>query len=485
MSEISSLGKVFEYFEKICSVPRGSGNTAEIRGLLASFARERGLACRQDGAGNIVITKEASRGYEDAPGYIIQGHMDMVCAKEDGCGKDMAAEGVEPVLSDGWIKACGTSLGADDGIALAVGMALLSDDALSHPKLEFVATADEETGMDGAEGLDMSLLSGSRLLNLDSEEDGVFTVCCAGGVAAECFFPAAREPLPGGGEVFSARVFGLLGGHSGTDIDKERGNANRLLARFLYAAMRACPDMRLISMRGGEFHNVICPDAQASVWVGRDSADAFLAEAERFRGIYAQEFAVSDPGIALSAERAEEASGAEEAFSAADTHRMLSALLALPEGVQNMSPDFPGLVQTSLNTGILGTEDDGLRFSMYIRSAFGPQKDLVFEKVAAIVRAFGGSAGAEGDYPAWTYRRESAFRELAAKVYEDITGEAPRIAGTHGGLECGLFLGKRPDLDIISIGPEMRDIHSCRERVNVASVEKLFIFVRELLKRSK
>ena len=471
---------VFDYFEKLCAVPHGSGNTKIISDLCVGFAKELGLKWRQDALNNVVIWKDGTPGYENAEPVILQGHMDMVCAKTEDCPKDMAREGLDLRTDGEYVWAEKTSLGGDDCIAVAMILAILADGTLPHPPLEAVFTVDEETGMDGAFGLDCSDLRGRQLLNLDSEEEGVFTVSCAGGMRMDCVLPGAQRPLAGE-TGYAVSISGLQGGHSGAEIDKGRASANTLAGRVLYTALERVPGLRLIDMRGGRFDNVICPahDAKVAVPAGREADfEAFIREMD---GVLKNEYAGCDGGVTLTCER----TAVETAMSPEDTRRVLRTLLILPQGVQAMNVDFPGLVQTSLNLGIMKTEDDGVHFSFSLRSCIATQKEDLARKVRAIVETGGGTAVERSAYPGWQYRRESTMRQRLMDAYRDLTGRDGRIEATHGGLECGLFIEKLPGLDAVSLGPELRDIHSPRERLGVASTERVYRLVCEFLRRSK
>lgn len=471
---------VFGYFEKLCAVPHGSGNTKIISDLCVSFARELGLKWRQDETNNVVIWKDGTPGYETSAPVILQGHMDMVCAKTEDCTKDMAREGLDLATDGEYVWAEKTSLGGDNCIAVAMALAILADKTLPHPPLEVVFTVDEEVGMDGALALDCSDLKGRQLLNLDSEEEGVFTVSCAGGVRMDCVLPGPQSPLAGE-TGYSVAVSGLQGGHSGADIDKGRASANVLMGRVLYSAMERIPGLRLADIRGGKFDNVICSrtDAMAAVPAGQEAAfEAFLQELD---GILKNEYAGCDGGVTLTCERA----AVETAMSVEDTHRVLRTLLILPQGVQAMNVDFPGLVQTSLNLGVMTMEADGLHFSFSLRSCIASQKAELCRRVRAIVETGGGTTAERSSYPGWQYRRDSVLRQRLMDAYRDLTGKDARIEATHGGLECGLFIEKIPGLDAVSLGPELRDIHSPRERLGVASTERVYRLVCEFLKRSR
>ena len=444
---------VFKYFEALCSVPHGSGNTKQISDLCVSYAKKLGLRYRQEPCNNVIIWKDGSAGYEDAAPIMLQGHIDMVCAKTDDCTKDMAKDGLDLRTDGEWVWADKTSLGGDNGIAVAMILAILEDETMPHPPIEAVFTVEEEVGMDGAFALDCSDLKSRKLLNLDSEEEGVFTVSCAGGLRLDCVMPGKAQPLKGE-TGYHLTLAGLQGGHSGGEIDKGRGSANQLMGRVLYSAMEKFPGLRLADIRGGRFDN-----------------DAILKN----------EYAGCDDGITLTCEKTE----LTAAMDQETTSRMLHVLLALPQGVQAMNVDFPGLVQTSLNLGVMSVEEDGLHFAFSIRSCIASQKDMMEQRVRSVVEYAGGTAHKRSSYPGWQYARQSQFREMILQAYHDTTGKVGGIAATHGGLECGLFIEKMPGLDAVSMGPELHDVHSVRERLNVPSTQRTYELVCEILKRSR
>ena len=472
--------KVFAYFEKLCAVPHGSGNTKAISDMCVGFAKELGLCYRQEPCNNLIIWKDASPGYETSEPIILQGHIDMVCAKTDDCTKDMKTEGLDLRTDGQWVWADKTSLGADNGIAVAMILAIMADDTLPHPPLEAVFTVDEEVGMDGAFALDCSDLKSKRLLNLDSEIEGVFTVSCAGGMRADCLLPGKPETAAGM-DGYTVTIAGLKGGHSGGDIHLGRGNANQLMGRVLYSAMERFRGLRLAAVSGGQFDNVICSRCDATVALPAGHGADFEAFIREFDATLKNEYAGCDDGVTVSCE----AAAADTAVSAETTSVMLHTLLALPQGVQAMNVDFPGLVQTSLNLGVLRLAEDGLHITFSIRSCIASQKEMLAQRVHAIVEFAGGSVTERGKYPGWQYVRQSHFRDTVLEAYHDITGKDGIIEATHGGLECGLFIEKIPGLDAISMGPEMHDVHSVRERLNAASTERTYELLCEALKRCK
>ena len=472
---------VFEYFEKLCAVPHGSHNTKQISDLCVSFAQELGLKYRQDEVNNVVIWKDASPGFEGAEPVILQGHIDMVCVKTEDCPKDMAKEGIDLVTDGEWVWADKTSLGGDNGIAVAMILAILADDSLPHPPLEAVFTVDEEVGMDGAFALDCSDLKGRKLVNLDSEEEGVFTVSCAGGVRLDCFLPGEYEPLSGD-TAYAVTLDGLLGGHSGMDIDKGRASANQMMVRTLYSAMERCPGLRLCSIQGGKFDNVICPKNEALVSVPTQEAGDFEAFVREFDAILKNEYAGCDDGISLTCQRGVLMDGA---MTRGATERILRTMLVVPQGVQAMSVDFPGLVQTSLNLGLINTKPDGVHFSFSIRSCIASQKAMIVQRLRAILELGGGAVSERSNYPGWQYARQSDLREDVLSAWKAVSGREGKIEATHGGLECGLFIEKIPGLDAVSLGPELHDVHSTAEKLSVPSTGLVYRMVCELLGRSK
>ena len=465
---------VFRFFEELCAIPHGSGNTRAISDYLVAFARERGLRCRRDDANNVVIWKQASPGYEDAPAVMIQGHMDMVCEKEPGCEKDMEREGLELFVDGDEIGARGTTLGGDDGIAVAMALAVLDDDAIPHAPLECLFTVDEEIGMLGARALDASDLFATRLLNLDSEAEGVLTVSCAGSTRAVCTLPVAREPFDG--EVMRLTISGLIGGHSGEEIHKGRANANILLGRAL-CALSGVSALRLIEAQGGSKDNAIPREAEALVSLADPSAAQTAAEelCAALRG----EYRAADGGVTVALSRAD---AALPPMTEESTRRAVCFLFCAPNGVQMMSPEVPGLVQTSLNLGRVTTEADALTARFMVRSSVNSQKDETTARVAALCRTLGGTVEIPASYSAWEYRADSPLRERMVEAFRRVYGSEPKIEALHAGLECGILSGKMPRLDCISYGPDLLNIHTPRERLRIASTQRVWALTLEALR---
>ncbi len=472
--------KVFKYFEEICAIPHGSGNTKQISDYCAGFAKERGLKYIQDSTNNVIIWKDGTAGYENSAPVMIQGHMDMVCEKEADCDIDFEKDGLRLRLEDGVISADGTTLGGDDGIAVAFALAILDSDDIPHPPLEIVLTVDEEIGMFGAADLDCSPLRSRIMLNLDSEDEGVLLVSCAGGVSAVCALPIERKTAEG--VEISIKIDGLTGGHSGVEINKERANSNRLLGRALNELSKIA-DYDLISADGGLKDNAIPRASEAKIVVRAADVPKIADFAEKFNKIFGNEYHVSDPELSFTAEEGK--TGSFDVMTPDSKKRLIAALVNLPGGIQRMSLDIPGLVQTSLNMGVLETEDDKAVMRFAVRSSVGTEKEELCGRLINLMELLGGTAEFIGDYPAWEYKQDSMLRELMVKVFKEQYGCEPKVEALHAGVECGLFAGKLPGLDCVSMGPDMKDIHTPNERLDVDSAQRTWNYVLEILKRLK
>ena len=468
---------VFRFFEELCAIPHGSGNTKGVSDWLMAFAQERKLEAYQDQLNNVIIIKEATPGYENAEPVLLQGHMDMVCEKAPGCTKDMDKEGLDLAVEGDTVYARGTTLGGDDGIAVAMALAILDAEGIPHPRLEAVFTVDEEIGMLGAVGMeDVSMLHGRRMLNLDSEVEGVFTVSCAGGNVTRCTLPIRREVFDG--QVLTITVGGLRGGHSGVEIDKGLGNACMLLGRVLNACGRET-ELRLISADGGLKDNAIPREATAVVSAA--DSQAVKAVCAQLDAKLKNECRTTDPAVFVSVREV----GTGVPMDESSSRRILTFLTCAPNGIQAMSADIPGLVQTSLNLGILTTEEYTVNASFCVRSSVDSQKQMLVERLACLTETLGGSVAVFGDYSGWEYRPDSPLRELLVEVFTEQYGYAPKIEAIHAGVECGIFAGKLPGLDCVSLGPDLTEIHTCRERLHIASVQRLWAMLLETLKRMK
>jgi dipeptidase D len=468
--------RVFHYFEEICNIPHPSYHEEKISAYLVDFAKAHNLEYYTDDLYNVIIIKEASEGMENVPPIILQGHMDMVAEQDPDCTKDMLTEGLDLEVVDGYVTAKGTTLGGDDGIAVAMSLALLEDETLKHPRLEVIITVSEEVGMEGAAGIDVSMIQGRKLLNLDSEEEGHFLCGCAGGCRMELEYPAKKEQVKGA--LVSVEVSDCKGGHSGTEIDKGRANASYMVNRILAAALEVS-DVNLVEFIGGTKDNAIPRATSAKVIASAEAVKAMETEAAAIKN----EYAITDPDMKIAIKS--EGNVVVDGVSAEDTKKMIQLLSCMPDGVQAMSHDIEGLVETSLNLGILKLTDEGLNFSCALRSSVDSAKAALMRKVTMVGNAFGCKISTHGQYPAWEYKRESSFRDELVALYEEMTGEKALVETLHAGVECGLLASKLPGLDAVSIGPEMHDIHTPKERLGIASTERIYNYVRRVIETSK
>ena len=467
--------RVMYYFEKLCSVPHGSGNTGEATKLCREFAKDNNLEYYEDSLGNCVITKNATPGYENSPAVILQGHLDMVCEKAKECNIDMSKEGLKLNISGDDIYAEGTTLGGDDGIAVAMMLAILEDKSISHPKIEALFTVDEEIGMIGATALDASGLTGRYLINLDSEDEGVFTVSCAGGVVAVCTIPVDREDFSGNS--YRLEISGLCGGHSGAEIDKGRANADVLIGRILNEISNHMA-MRIISVNGGLKDNAIPVSAVAEIICEKDPVDIVC----KMQDAFTNEFVVAESSISVNSCSIHK-SGIP--MSESSTNKIITALCCYPNGIQSMSLEIEGLVKTSLNLGVLRTEEDCVVANFCVRSSVFTEKEALVDKLVLLTKALGGSVVTEGDYPPWEYKRDSKLRDIMVEVFEKMYNKKPVIEAIHAGIECGILSGKMPGLECVSIGPDIRDIHTPAERMSIASVQRVWRYLLEVLSKIK
>lgn len=463
---------VFGYFEDICNIPHGSGNMDQISQFCVDFAKEHDLEYIVDDMKNVIIIKEATPGYEEAEALIIQGHLDMVCDKRPDKEKEFLTEGLDLCTDGKMIWADGTTLGGDDGIAVAYGLALLAAKDLKHPRLEVVLTVDEETGLYGAEAIDMSMLKGKKLINLDSEDEGIFTVGCAGGLTLEANIPVFTEEVEGA--VYELKVTGLLGGHSGAEIHKGRANANVVLGRVLNALNKEI-GLDIIKMAGGAKDNAIPRNAYADILVP-ESHEKKLAElVSAQEAILKNELHASDADVTLVLEKKEDTKA--EVLDATSKITVIHALNNIPNGIQAYSMDIEGLVETSLNMGVMSMTEDALKMSFAIRSSIESAKEYLTDKVVMFVEMLGGTSEIRGDYPGWAYNPKSELREIFIRVFEEMYGKKPVVEAIHAGLECGLFTKKIDGLDSISIGPNMYNVHTSEETLDIASVQRTWEFL--------
>ena len=491
-----SPSEVFSYFEKICSIPHGSGNTGLIADYCLEFAKLHGLKARKDTSDNVVIFKAGSSGYEDCEPVILQGHLDMVCEKEPDCDIDMSLQSIKVCTDGKTVWADGTTLGADDGIAVAFILAVLASDTIAHPPIQAVLTSDEEIGMLGARDLDTSDLTAKRLINIDSESEGILYVSCAGGVRAECDIPVVYEDAVGwvsGGEqddnasdaagngqvCFAVKISGLAGGHSGVEIHKQHTNAIRLLASLLSHA-RCAADFRLVSLSGGGKENAIPKEAKAVVSVRSCDATTFEQSIKESADVWMQEISATEPHVKIEVGKADAA--ADKVLNFHSTENVIYALGLSPDGVYRMSQEINGMVQTSLNLGTAYLEDDKLVYKYLIRSNTAAGKKLLLERVTTFVKHLSGNVVTMSDYPAWEYKSDSQLRKICVESFTKVYGHEPEVTSIHAGLECGILAGKMPGVDMISFGPTLESVHTPDECMNVASVERTWEYLMEILK---
>jgi dipeptidase D len=472
--------KVFHYFEEICGIPHGSRNTRQISDYLVQFAKDRNLTYYQDELNNVVILKDGTAGYESSEPLIIQGHMDMVCEKENDCDIDFEKEGIRLVVDGDFVTADGTTLGGDDGIAVAYALAILDSDDIPHPPLEVVITVDEEIGMLGAFDMDLSMLKGHKMLNIDSDVEGHFLTSCAGGMSLIADIPVKRTVQKG--RAVELVVTGLEGGHSGSEIHKEHGNADIIMGRVLALLLDVTP-FGILSMSGGLKDNAIPRECKATVLMPEESVASAKAALGELEDILKNEFSVSDAGIALEVNVLDNRE--EKILDYSSVSRIVCYLRTVPNGVLHMSQIMPGLVETSLNLGIMELGEDALHTVTSIRSCVSTRKADVRDRVTMVVELLGGEVTVEGDYPAWEYKKDSTVRVDIAAAYKDMFGEEPVFEAIHAGLECGIFSEKIPNLDCVSFGPNNYDIHTPKERLSISSTERMWRLILEFLKRSK
>lgn len=469
--------KVFQIFEELSSVPRGTFFDAKISNWCADFARKRNLEYIQDDTGNVIIKKPGTPGYENSEPVILQGHMDMVCEKVEGSDHDFEKDPLELYVEDGYVKARGTTLGGDDGIAIAYAFALLDSDDIPHPPLEVIVTTDEEIGMGGANALDMSHIQGNILLNIDGEVEGIILAGCAGGVLETLKIPAVREEKSG--SVMTIKVKGLRGGHSGSQIHEQRGNANKILGRILNH-LDQTSDISLVSVNGGSKDNVIAGSSEAVIMV----SDAGQAESvvKEMETTVKAEFSSDEPDLQIPVSVCE---GTEQALTRESTKKVIFALVGTPYGVQGFSRDLPGLVETSLNLGIVKTSEDSISLMYYLRSSVNSQMQELKSLFRTWAEMLGASHEESGEYPAWMYQKESRIRPLMAEAYKEVTGKDPKISTVHAGLECGLLSAKKPTLDCVSFGPDIPDVHSVNERLDIESTARVWEMIKAVLAKLK
>lgn len=465
---------VFRFFEEICAIPHGSHHTKAISDYLVAFAKSHKLEYIQDESNNVILFAPGTCGMEDHAPVILQGHMDMVCEKDADCPLDMAVDGLDLTHDEVSVYARGTTLGGDDGIAVAYALAILDDGSIPHPPLEVIITVDEEVGMLGAAAIDLSMLKGRTMVNLDSEEEGVFTVSCAGGARSTITLNAERKAVYG--PCVRLTVENLRGGHSGEEIHKNRANANKVMGEFLGRIQKLMP-LCLTSFTGGSKDNAIPRSCQATVVAMGIGIERINDIAAQLQQEIRENF--DEPEATVQAFDVDALGG--NALTTTATADVISLLCAAPNGVQAYCPDMEGLVQTSLNMGIAKLGD---RFSVTfcVRSSVNQEKEALLQKLRDLADFYNGTYSQMGTYPAWEYKKESKLRDVMVPIYTEMFGKEPQVLAIHAGLECGLLSDKLPGLDCVSIGPQMHDIHTSREKLEIASTERTWKFLLAVLK---
>lgn len=472
--------KMFRFFEEICQIPHGTFDIGQISDYCADFAKKRNLEVIQDEVGNVVIKKPGTPGYENSAPVILQGHMDMVCDKRPESTHDFKKDPLKLRIVDGSIMATDTTLGADNGVAVAMAMAILDSDDIPHPPLEVLFTVDEETGMGGATAIDMSLFKGRMLINMDSEDEGIFTAGCAGGINFHNQIPICRKQADG--TAVTIRIHDLLGGHSGIEIDQQRGNANKMMGRLLNR-MDQDAEFVIAEINGGSKANVIAFDCTAKLIVRPEDTAKVTGLVEDLKNTWQIEFMGDEPAMMVDLKMEENVSAA--AFDKESTGRVISYLIVSPDGVMEYSRKIKGSVETSLNLGVLETTDDHVRAYYQIRSSVESKKVQIREQLEQCARVVGGESVITGEYPAWQYNPESKLRTTLVDTFKDMYGREPEVVTIHAGLECGLFLGKCPDLDCVSMGCDLKNVHSVNESMDIASAARTWDLVKEVLARLK
>jgi len=472
------MKRVLEIFREICAIPHGSGDMERISDYCVSFAKENGLWVYRDDARNVIVKKAGSKGYENSPAVILQGHLDMVCQKEETIAINFETDGITTEILGDELFAKGTTLGADNGIGVAMILAILERGDLFHPPLEAVFTVDEEIGLLGAGKLDFSLLRANKMINLDTENDDVITVSCAGGSTFSMQYPLSREKKTGTEIVIS--LCGLAGGHTGVEIHKGRVNANLLAGRFLNH-MRAEEDFFLLSLSGGDKDNAI--PRSVKIRLLSENAKSFCERAQRYFDVIQKEIRAREPDFSAAIEIL--SCGEKNVFSPKDTEQIITLLALLPDGVISMSREIENLVETSLNLGILRTEEDRVILSFGLRSNKASALSGLEEKLFAIADLFSCRAKKSGAYPPWEFRPDSPMREVYLSVYREETKKEAKTEAIHAGLECGIFASSLEDLDCISIGPNIFDPHTTGERLSLSSADLVYRLVQKTLEKCR
>jgi len=473
--------KVFQYFEELTQIPRGSGNEKAVSDYLVKFAKDRNLEVTQDEIYNVIIKKKASKGYENAKSVILQGHCDIVCAKEEDLDFDFEKDPIEIYVDGDMIRTRGTTLGADNGVAVAMAMAILDSKDMQHPELTVLITVSEETGMDGVLNLKKGQVKGDILINIDSEEEGVALSSCAGGVDNIIKLPIKWENTDKNLVAKRVSIRGLLGGHSGMEIDKNRANAIKLMGRLL-EKINDNFEIRVSSINGGEKMNAIAKFAISDIVFKKENEATLNEIIKEFESTVKNEYKTADPNITVSLD---DINLSERNMTSETTEKLIDVLRLIPFGVQTMSADIKGLVESSTNIGVLEIQEDEIIFNSAVRSSVKTLKDEINSRMAVIAKLVGAEMELHADYPEWEFKPESEIREKMKEVYKDMYGKNLKVNAIHAGLECGFLKEKVGDIDMISIGPNIYDVHTPLEHLSISSTRRVYEFLCEVLKRIK
>ena len=471
--------KPIDHFKDICAIPHGSYNEKELSDYIVKFAKDLGLWVRQDEKLNVVVKKPGTAGYENAATVMIQGHIDMVCEQNEGTGHDFEKDGIKTIIEGDILRADRTTLGADNGVALAMMMSILESKDIPHPPIEAVFTSLEEVGLIGASALSTDDLEAKILINLDSGNEGDFCASCAGGIRSDFKIPITRSAVSGL-EYFEVKVSGLKGGHSGLNIHEELGNSNILLSRAINIISQQC-EVYIEHITGGDKDNAIPRESSAVIAVNPADAEKAVSIVDEICKTYKTEYRVSDPDVSVSIKKH---SGSGSLLSKESGEKVINAVLALPYGVIAKSMDIEGLTETSSNVGVIRTNADDVTIACFMRSASSSRKYYVFDMIKAVASLVGGTVEILSDNAPWEFDPESQIRKLAMETYEELFGEA-KMSATHGGLECGVFIDKMGKLDSIAFGPNMWGVHTPEERLSISSFERTWELLQAILKKLK
>lgn len=475
---------VFNYFAEISKVPRGSGNEQGISDYLAREGKRLGLEVVQDENLNVLIKKPATKSYENAPTVIIQGHMDMVCEKNKGKEHDFTKDPIELRVDGDYLYATDTTLGADNGIAVAMGLALLASDDIQHPALEVIFTADEEETMNGAMNIKGELFKGEYIINLDSEEEGTITVSCAGGVTAVVTIDKEYKTVENKKSAYKVDIKGLLGGHSGMEIDKQRANSNVLMGRLLNHISNVCNiEFDLVSVEGGLKNNAIPREAECIILVNSNDESKLEKEINNALQVFKNEYKTSDPDVTIEFEKCDKAY--DKALNDKCKENIIELINLMPRGIQTMSMDIKGLVESSTNLGVIANNEENFVFEFATRSSVKSLKDDLNNRMTLLCNKLGVKLDLMDDYPEWEYAKDSKLEKICVDTYEEVMGKKPEIVAIHAGLECGLLLDAIKGAQAISIGPNLFDVHTPNEHLDIPSTKRTWKYLVAILKNIK